>query len=45
LETLRRIITKPKKNLTKFLKMFGFFRILGKNIGIKVKKLLQLTSR
>lgn len=45
LETLWRIITKPKKNFTKFLKMFGFFRILRKNITFKVKKLLQLTSR
>lgn len=45
LETLRRITTKPKKNLTKFLKMFGFFRILWKIIILRVKKLLQLTAR
>ena len=45
LETFRRIMTKPKKNLTKFLKMFGFFRILGKNLLIHVKKLLQLPPR
>jgi UDP-N-acetyl-D-mannosaminuronic acid transferase (WecB/TagA/CpsF family) len=45
LETLRRIITKPGKNLKKFLRMFGFFRILSKNVGLHVKKLLQLMWR
>lgn len=38
LETFWRICTKPTKNLKKFLRMFGFFRILA-------KKLLQLTRR
>jgi exopolysaccharide biosynthesis WecB/TagA/CpsF family protein len=38
LETVWRITTQPKKNLKKFLRMFGFFRILA-------KKLLQLDIR
>jgi exopolysaccharide biosynthesis WecB/TagA/CpsF family protein len=45
LETLRRITTKPGKNLKKFLRMFGIFRIFGKNIGLHAKKLLQLRHR
>jgi len=45
LETFRRITTKPKKNMKKFLWMFGFFRILAKNLLIQMKKLLHLTDR
>ncbi len=45
LETFWRITTKPKKNMKKFLWMFGFFRILVKKLLIETKKLLHLIVR
>lgn len=39
LETFWRIIKNPKKNLKKFLVMFGIFRFLGKKIHYQVCKL------
>lgn len=35
LETLRRIVTKPKKNLHKFLSMFGIIRFFWKPLRVK----------
>ena len=45
LETLWRITTQPKKNLKKFVWMFGFFRILVKNLLFKAKKHLHKVTR
>lgn len=39
LETFWRVATNPKKNVKKFLTMFGVFRLLWKNIRKKMQKL------
>ena len=38
-ETFYRLFTNPKKNIKKFLVMFGAFRVMGKKILSKLKKM------
>lgn len=40
-ETFYRIFTNPKKNINKFLAMFGVFRVMWKNLVYTVKKKLK----